>query len=519
MVKTIVLKEEVRMQNIFAGYGKIVTGDLYIHRQSLEAELCNRTINYDTYGSVSVVGMQRMGKSSLVYNTIVNKSEEYYDRGIVIVNCSMNSFVNPEGFFKGIVDAVYEALEDHDDIDVKTERRYNKVVEASLEEGCVKSIQSFFKCLLKSGKRVLCVIDEFDHSRKLFADFAEGFNILRELAYQPETNVTFIFVSRRMVTELESSANISTLANILGKPIYVKGYNEEELEDYYSRNEAHGISVKDEDKTQVLEITGAQPYWLDILMYHYVESNSDDRDFDSLFNENSGVLYNEYERLMLLLDEQHLLNKLYQIVIGPAYDYTKADVQKLYDYGLIRIENEQATLQSKKLLEYMRMKEGTFDFYPLWNKTERRMRNLLKYKLKEKYGETWEDKIKTLYITPGCHHMSLGGFLTAAQDLQNKVANQRDLYIQNASYSIIEALTTAGLFAFYGREYSLFQAALGMDKNEFSKITAHLTKARNPYQHNNDNLIDPAFKNLTKGYCELLNKKIDLFEESEGVVI
>ena len=115
--------------------------------------------------------------------------------------------------------------------------------------------------------------------------------------------------------------------------------------------------------------------------------------------------------------------------------------------------------------------------------------------------------------------MSLGGYLTAALDLQNKVANQKDLYIQNASYSIIEALTTAGLFAFYIKEYSLFQTALGMDKNEFSKITAHLTKARNPYQHNNDDLIDPAFKNLTKGYCELLNKRIDLFEESENIII
>ena len=507
------------MQNIFAGYGKIVTGDLYIHRKNLESELCNRTINYDTYGSVSVVGMQRMGKSSLVYNTIVNKAEDYYEKGIVIISCSMNSFANPEAFLKGIVDAVYEELEDHDDIDVKIERRYNKVVGSTLEEGCVKNIQSFFKLLLKSGKRVICVIDEFDHSRKLFADFSEGFNILRELAYQPETNVTFIFVSRRMVTELESSADISTLANILGKPIYVKGYSDEELKDYYARNETHGICVSDTDKERVLNITGAQPYWLDILMYHYVESADENRDFESLFNENSGVLYNEYERFMSLLDEQHLLDKLYQIVIGPAYDYTKADVQKLYDYGLIGIENEQATLQSKKLLEYMRMKEGTFDFYPLWNRTERRMRNLLKFKLKEKYGETWEEQVKTLYITPGCHHMSLGGYLTAALDLQNKVANQKDLYIQNASYSIVEALTTAGLFAFYVKEYALFQSALGMDKNEFSKITAHLTKARNPYQHNNDDLIDPAFKNLTKGYCELLNKKIDLFEENENVII
>ena len=507
------------MQNIFAGYGKIATGDLYIHRKSLETELCNRTINYDKYGSVSVVGMQRMGKSSLVENTITNKAEEYYKKGIIIVSCSMNIFSSPEQLFKGIIDCVYEMIEDHDDVDVKIERRYKKALENTLEEGGVKNIQSFFKLLRKYNKRVLCVIDEFDHSRKLFANFGEGFNILRELAYSPETDVTFVFISRRMVTELESSADISTLANILGTPIYVKGYSKDELDEYYTRNEKYGISISEEEKEQVFDITGAQPYWLDILMYHYIESTKQNKDFENIFNENSGVLYSEYERLMSLLDEQHLLDKLYQIVIGPAFDYTKADVQKLYDYGIISIEDEKATLYSKKLLEYMRMKEGTFDFYPLWNKTERRMRNLLKYKLKEKYGENWEDSIKTSYITSDCHPMSLGGFLKVALELQNKVANQKDLYIQNASYSIIEALTTAGLFAFYVKEYNLFQKALGMDKNEFSKITAHLTKARNPYQHNNDYLIEPAFKNLTKGYCELLNKKIDLFEDSENVVI
>ncbi len=507
------------MQNIFAGYGKIVTGDLYIHRRTLESELCNRTINYDTYGSVSVVGMQRMGKSSLVYNTIIKKSEEYYEKGIVIVSCSMNNFVTAESFFKGIVDAVYDVLENHDDIDVKIERRYNKVIETSLENGCVKNIQAFFKLLLKFDKRVICVIDEFDYSKKLFSNFGEGFNILRELAYQPETNITFIFISRRMITELESSADISTLANILGSPIYVKGYNKEELDNYYLRNEAHGITISDDNKEQIIDITGAQPYWLDILMYHYVESSNESKNFEILFNGNSGVMYNEYENLMSLLDEQHLLDKLYQVVIGPAYDYTKSDVQKLFDYGIIGIKNEQATLHSKKLLEYMRMKEGTFDFYPLWNKTERRMRNLLKYKLKKKYGEDWEKKIKELYITPDCHPMSLGGYLTVAQELQNKVASQKDLYIQSAPYSIIESLTTAGLFAFYIKEYALFQNIFAMDKNEFNKITSHLTRARNPYQHNNDDLIDPTFKNLTRVYCELLNKKIDIFEEGEDVII
>lgn len=506
------------MQNIFAGYGKIVTGDLYIHRTSVEEELCNRTLNYDTYGSVSIVGMQRMGKSSLVYNTLTSRADDYYDKGVIIVSCSMNGYADPEAFFKGIADAVYETLEDHDDVDVRVERRYGKVKESTLKDGAVKNLESFFKLLFKSGKRVLCVIDEFDHSRKLFKDFPEGFNILRELSYQPETNVTFVFVSRRMVAELESAADISTLANILGKPIYIKGYSQKELEDYYARNAAYGILLSDEDKKQIYDITGAQPYWLDILMYHYVEADADHRDFETLFDENCGVLYTEYERTMSLLNEQQLLSKLYQIVLGPAYDYTKADVQKLYDYGIIDIQDEQATLKSQKFLEYMRMKEGTFDFYPLWNRTEKRLRYLMKYKLKEKYGDNWEEQIKTLYIkgTPNPHNASLEKLLTDAVRLQEKVANQKDLYIENATYSIAEALTTAGLFELYVKEYPLFQDVLGMDKNKFVQIKDHLCRSRNPYQHNNDDIIEPAFKNLTKGYCELLNKKIDLFEQSEG---
>lgn len=508
------------MKNIFAGYGKIVDGELYVHRTLLEKELCNRTLTYDTFGSVSVVGMQRMGKSSLVYNTLTSKAEEYYEKGIIIVNCSMNVYSTPENFFKGIIDIIYEFLEDHDDIDVKLERRYAKVMESTIEDGCVKSIQKFFKALNINGKRAICVVDEFDHAKKLFDGFPEGFNILRQLAYLPETNVTFVFVSRRMVTELEASKEISTLANILGTPIYVKGYSDEEVDAYFLRNRNYGIDISDNDKSVIMSITGAQPYWLDILLYHYCETIDNKREIYEIFNDRSGVLYSEFERLMSLLNEQGLLNKLFQIIIGPAFDYTKADVQTLYDYGIISIEDKKATLKSEKLHEYMRMKEGTFDFYPLWNKTERRMRNLIKCKLKEKFGDDWENQIKTLYIREeNSHPMSLSSFLSSALNLQQKVATQKDLYIQNATYTIVEALTTAGLFELYVKEYALFQDTLGMDKNEFKKITGHLTKARNPYQHNNDDLIEPAFKNLTKGYCELLNKRIDIFEQSIGGAI
>lgn len=100
------------MNNIFAGYGKIVTGESYIHRRELETELENRTLNYQNFGSVSVVGMQRMGKSSLAYNVFSARADEYYPKGILITSVSMNNYSNADSFFRGIVDSVYELIDD-----------------------------------------------------------------------------------------------------------------------------------------------------------------------------------------------------------------------------------------------------------------------------------------------------------------------------------------------------------------------------------------------------------------------
>ena len=100
-----------------------------------------------------------------------------------------------------------------------------------------------------------------------------------------------------------------------------------------------------------------------------------------------------------------------------------------------------------------------------------------------------------------------------------KVEKQKDLYIQNGAYSMAEALTTAGLFELYFEEYKIFQNIFGMNISKFRDIATHLIRARNPYQHNNDDLINHTFKDLTRSYCELLNNRIDGFEEKNKIII
>ena len=497
------------MKNPFAGYGKIMTGKNYIRRLENEKELINRTLcNEDNYGSVSVVGMQRMGKSSLVYNVYYIEKEKLYQKNIIVIKISMNEYSRAENFFKAIAREVYEEVELNNDLDDRIERHYNNIKNSTLEDGCIKYIQNMFKYIYKNGKRILCIIDEFDNSRKIFTNYTEGFNILRELAYQPDINVTFIFVSRRMITELEMNFEISTLANILGSPIYVKPYTEKELELYYKRLEENNIKFSDEEKTNFLEITGGEPYWCDLLMYHYFNSiSSGDRNsISEILEKNVTVLYSEFERILSLLEEQSLLSPLYQVIFGPAFDCTKSHIQKLCDYGIIYFSDGKVKMFSTKLYEYLQIKEKESNFYPLWNKTEKNFRYILKIKLKEKYGDEWEKILENQYKKL---NTQLALYIKNAISLKEKVFKQKDLYIERADYSILEGLTTAGIFELCKKEYQLFEKIFKMNKMEFTEVSEKIIRARNPYQHNNDEFIDPSFKKIVKIKCEIFNKNIE----------
>jgi len=494
-------------ENIFAGCGKIVTKDLYIHRRELEQALLGR-VSKNNHGSVSIVGMPRMGKSSLVYNTIVAHADDFYKENIIVVNIQMDTFSNPVFFLKNLADSVYDMLDEYNNADIKIQRKYEKVKESAIEDGVVKKIQVFFRTLLKEGKRVICVIDEFDHARKLFEKFPEGFSILRELAYQPDTDVTFIFVSRRMITELESISDISTLANILGNPIYVPCYSEDEIGSYYTRNEKYGITLDIQEKADVLKLTGSQPYWMDLLFKNYIKKINENNTLMGTFDNISGTLYDEYDGMLAILKEQKLENKLYQIIFGPADDYTFSDVQKLMDYGIIKIINDKATIFSEKLYDYMKLCSQSVNFYPLWNETEHLLRRMLKSCLEKKHGQMWESKLEEYQSinikTDKCK--TIGAYITEAIGLKSKVSTQPRVYKKNMNFTVVEGLTTAGIFSIFN--YEVFYKDIIKDKTEFDRIARHICKARNPYQHNNDDFLDHDFKEQTKIYCKFLNKKI-----------
>lgn len=63
------------------------------------------------------------------------------------------------------------------------------------------------------------VLDEFDYMDKHFEFDTQGWNVLRDIGYSPESTMVYLTLSRRPLTDIESDLRISSnFANILANP-------------------------------------------------------------------------------------------------------------------------------------------------------------------------------------------------------------------------------------------------------------------------------------------------------------
>ena len=61
--------------NPFANYGRIVHGDRFIGRETIMNNIENRIIHPDNPGNLVIIGMHRIGKSSLAHKAIIEQKD------------------------------------------------------------------------------------------------------------------------------------------------------------------------------------------------------------------------------------------------------------------------------------------------------------------------------------------------------------------------------------------------------------------------------------------------------------
>lgn len=63
------------LNNPFADYGRIVSGERFIGREK-EIRMINQRVLGTAYGNLAIIGLPRIGKSSLAWHAIMDRKEE-----------------------------------------------------------------------------------------------------------------------------------------------------------------------------------------------------------------------------------------------------------------------------------------------------------------------------------------------------------------------------------------------------------------------------------------------------------
>jgi len=485
--------------NPFADYGAIVSGERFIGRSADVVAIETRTIHTPGPGNLAIVGDSRIGKSSLVYHTVMEPRKLLLKNKQVPIWLNLGTFDTRASFFRSLVRDCFYELEELGWLTASIENARNQVLqEQHLWTTEFRSIQRFFQAVKQAGYRILFILDEFDSARNLFHEDFNGFQGLRELSYNPQWRVTFITTSRRTVYDIEmQSKGMSTLAGVFHTH-YLSMFSDQETQEFFGKLASVGIPTTDEVRSKFCNYCGGHPYLLDVLGYGAVEHyrNSDCFDLDYAAQRVEHEFLGHYEQMSARLREDGRLGKLLQVLLGPVVDVKKSDVNEFLRYGFARESRSGHYLTfSEHFQTYLRLLEREVELWPIWKETEKALRNAIDVNMAEQYGQSWVQDLEK----------SRPNLKVIFDRCREQQAKELKSFSNRASRNLLDYTYPHDLFDIIlsrAEWKRVFQSIFGHDDQYWRVRSRFLAKVRNSLAHNRDESLYEHERQIAEAYCK-----------------
>ncbi len=487
----------MHFDNPFSDYGNIIHGKRFIGRHESLRAVENRVIRPKEPGNLAILGDYRIGKSSLVYQAIMERRDELISRRQLPVWINLGTYDQAASFFRSLVTLSYDEL---DELGLLTDRIVHAAKRAledklSWNEGYGR-IQRYFEKVRQNNIQILFILDEFDHARHLFKGDISGFQGLRELSYRPEWRINFLTISRRSLRDIELQTKAISTFDLIFLKYHLSMFNETDMQEYFARLSSVGVEVTQELKERVSFYCGSHPFLLEMLGYELVEQFREYGvvDVDQSAQRIEQSMTDHYQHVVSILREDSSLKKLLQILFGPVIDVNQTDVEEFQRYGIIRpsIEDDAYVAFSPHFQTYLRLVERQVDLWPLWRETEVALRSVITSRMTEYYGERWIENI--IRSKP-----NLRSVFEKCQQAQQK---EKEAFGNRASQNLLDFTYPKDLFTIIFADWSVFSSIFGKDKNYWDQRAQLLSKIRNPLAHNRDRSLYEHERQIAKGYCK-----------------
>ncbi len=481
--------------NPYADYGTVIAGDRFIGREADMRTIRNRLLGAGAFGSLALMGMPRIGKSSLVYQVFLKHKPGLLANKVIVVQLSLGEYTTAEQLF---ADLVAQFVEEIKNAGLMTQR-LSEVADKALASAPNRfaNVKRFFEIARQQEIRCICVMDEFDSARVLFSGQRIYFHWLRELASNPQFKIGLITVSKRALSQIaiQSGEGDAAYWHNVFMDHRLSVFSEADVKSYYQRLDEY-IPELDADVRKLIDYyCGRHPFYLDVFAFFSVDArmNTGRVEIDSILTAIRVPFQQEFANLVAVLSEDGQLKKLIQILFGPVLDVTESDLDLFMCYGLLQKESDGTyTAFSQYLVDYLRLIERGIDLWPLWTKTEKLLRYVMTAALTEKYGNNWSDGIEKA-------HSKLHATLDSLRTQQQK---EHERFGDRASDSLLDYAYPMDLFSIITSEWSIFAKIFGKDKSYWNERFVVLSKVRTPMAHNRDFALLEYERDTAEGYCK-----------------
>lgn len=486
------------LQNPFGSVGAIVQGGAFVGRTNEIRDLKERLMGSE-YGNLAIVGIPKVGKSSLMHEALYSRSEQLWEeRRFIVVWYTLKTSVDSikierRNIFLRLVSDVYRFLKRKKEFELteSLDEYYEIIKDPSIVwTEFEQNILYFFEEIVYSKIRVIYCIDEFDYSKEVLGE--SEYQLLREISYRNSNKIAIVTTSRRSIYDIEHYSGGGS--NFYGtfENIYLKPFTKEEHK--LQCNLVPEISLS--DVNELYKIHGGHPYLNALILKLYISSKSIS---DSNYKANQDILL-YYRDLFYVLEKDDLADKVDKLYCGFNEGVTEAQEDYIYNcYGLFEEDlNGFMVPYCTTFDNVLRQRYRENPFRLTWPEAERAIRKSITYAMTEEYGDEdlslWVDEIRDF------PKVNLKRF----NEWKDQMNREIRMYSGRASHNIIDQLYPTDYPIFF--EYFWCKYLQPIYKQSLTYWIDNLnfvaTRVRNPEMHSRKNLLLPENQQRATLICQ-----------------
>lgn len=472
-------------------YGKPVCNDSFFGRQNSLNLLWSRLISAVQPSSCSIVGETRIGKSSIKEQFLHNIWSKPGEKNVFPIDLDVSSVFKTgttTDFYRQFFGYLLEEMNSLEGIDkLALVRATEPDVPWPM---MVRNIKKFLKSVRAAGIFLLIVMDEFDYMERHFEFDPQGWNLLRSLAYDFDSPIVYLTLSRRPLNDIEKDLKISSnFAGIFGEPIRLRLLRDAQALDLITKPvERQGKEWPPHVPALISGLTGGHPYMTQYVCFHLYEQLDQGQSLSSLTSEALITQFSEkfgslFEMLRERLVRKDMFTTLLKVTYNVPIDTEIPKLEELVQLGyLVQLSNGVYQPFSPIFEQYLKSFRFTEELWPTLGRVERALRRMVEARCRDKFKEQWLEEIAAKNKVPGKDHSIVDEWRFAQEKEQKNVAVSNVASLSLIDYSYIDQLRQL-----ISQQSDLFYDFLGprnsFQRGQLEEAFKLLSGVRNPSAH------------------------------------